>query len=612
MLSDKRTSSPGRTAGGGGFGLAPATSTTRRGPILTVIRRRWFALLLLLSPALVSAQTARPTARVRRLLETMSIEDQVGQLVMPWLLGNYLGFDADGMKRARDWIDSLHLGGIIISTGSPLDVAAKLNFLQQRSRLPLLISSDLEYGSAFRLQGGTPFPTNMGVAATGREADAYEMGRITAEEGRAVGIHLNFGPVADINLNPANPIINVRSFGEDPNRVARLVTAAIKGSQDAGMLATAKHFPGHGDTETDSHISVPVVRADWARLNAVELVPFRAAIAANAAVVMTGHVALPEILGDSTPATLAPAILRGLLRDSLGFKGLVVTDALDMGALVREHGGGEAAILAFLAGSDLLLMPADPAVAVHAVVAAVRRGRIGRDRLRESVARVLTIKEQLGLFRRRTVSLERIGHVVGQKRFVDAARSIAARSIVLVHDDSNAVRQLRESPARIAVIGYGEVSGSLGTTFVAQLMRHGHQVTSFRLTPASGPASYDSAAALLATAPNAAFAVAIRVRSGTGSIGMPDALARLIEASTAERPTVLVSFGSPYLERQVPTVRSLLLAWDADPLAEEAAAGALAGAPITGRLPIQLPPTYPIDGGLQLEATDRYATASGR
>ncbi len=234
----------------------------------------------------------------------------------------------------EQWVDSLHVGGLIVSVGSPLDIAAKLNRLQERSSLPLLIASDLEGGTSIRFNGGTPLPPNMGVAATGSDSAAYEMGRITALEGRAVGIHLAFAPVADVNNNPDNPIINTRSFGEDPAAVGRLVAAEVRGLQDHGMLATAKHFPGHGDTGTDSHLALPVITSSWSRLDSVELVPFRSAIAAGVKVVMSAHIALPGIdPGELRPGTVAPSVLTGILRDSLAFDGLVVTDALDMGGI---------------------------------------------------------------------------------------------------------------------------------------------------------------------------------------------------------------------------------------------------------------------------------------
>lgn len=553
---------------------------------------------------MVTAQIT-PSASAKTRMKRMPLKDQVAQLVMPWLLGNYVGFDADGLAPARAWIDSLHVGGIIISIGSPVDVAAKLNFLQRRSRLPLLIAADLEGGAAFRFPGATPFPTNMGIGATGREQDAYQMGRITGLEGRALGVHVTFAPVADINNNPANPIINTRSFGGDPVTVGRLVAAAVRGTKSTKMLATVKHFPGHGDTDTDSHIALPVVRADWSRLNAVELVPFRAAIKAHVDVVMSAHLALPGFDGDSTrPATLSPAVLTGMLRDSLGFKGLVVTDALDMGALVAAYGGGEATVQAFEAGTDLLLMPANPREAIDAMVAAVTSGRIPRARLAQSVLKVLTLKEQLGLFKRRTVVLDRVGAIVAQQAFMDTAKSIAARSLVLVRDSGGVVAKIRQGEGDLALVTYGEPEWA--TALPRLLTRRAHRVLTFRLYPTSGPASYDSARGVLARGDNAVFSVAVRVASGSGTIAMPAALGELIESTSRAQPTTLVSFGSPYLLGQSPSPAGYLLAWTANPATEEAVANALSGSAITGRLPIELPPRYRIGDGLALPATTRF------
>ena len=247
---------------------------------------------------------------------------------------------------------------------------------------------------------------------------------------------LAFAPVADVNNNPGNPIINTRSFGEDPREVARLVAAEVRGLQDNGMLATAKHFPGHGDTGTDSHLALPVITSDWARLDSVELVPFRAAIAAGVQVVMSAHIALPGIdPGQLRPGTVAPDILTGLLRDSLGFKGLVVTDALNMSGIADAY-GADAGVRAFVAGADLLLQPADPAAAINAMAAAVERGEITPERLERSVRRVLAVKRSLGLFDRRTVSLDSVPAVVGSAALGKAAAEIAARSLVMVKDSA--------------------------------------------------------------------------------------------------------------------------------------------------------------------------------
>src|SRR5437899_8146737 len=336
-------------------------------------------LIVTLLTACGGSQTARPAApapvSVDAVLAKLTPRQKIAQLVVPWLGGNYMALDASAYQIATRWVDSLEVGGIIVSVGSPYDLAAKLNALQRRSKLPLLVSADLEWGAGMRVVGATAFPMIMAAGATGAERDAYTIGRVAALEGRAVGIHVNFAPDADVNNNPLNPIINIRSFGEDPRAVARLVRAYVRGLQDNGMLATLKHFPGHGDTDTDSHLRLPTIRVDYARLDSVELVPFRAGIDAGAQVVMSAHLAFPAFTGDA-PATLSAAVLTGLLRDSLKFRGLVVTDALQMGAIVAKYGAGEAAVRAFEAGSDLLLMPADPDSAIGSMLSALQTGRI--------------------------------------------------------------------------------------------------------------------------------------------------------------------------------------------------------------------------------------------
>ena len=541
-----------------------------------------------------------PDATAEEVLASMSLRARVAQLVMPWIAGGYAALDDATLVRADRWVDSLGVGGVIISIGSPLEVAAKLNHLQRKAAVPLLVASDLEGGTAIRLTGGTPFPTNMGIGAGGRELDAYEMGRVTALEGRAVGIHLTFSPVADVNNNPANPVINTRSFGADPKAAGMLVAAAVQGTQEHGMLATAKHFPGHGDTGVDSHIDLPVIGADWGRLDSLELVPFRAAVDAGVAAVMTAHVAMPLVTGgEARAATLSPAILSGVLRDSLKFKGLAVTDALDMGALVTAYGAGEIAVLALEAGADLLLQPADPVAAVDAVVRAVETGRVSAERVDRSVLKLLRIKARLGLFRRRVVPLDSVPAEVGTRDHLDLARGAAQRSVVLARDSLGALDSLRAGRHATLVLYGDEVSAAAGRSFAAELRRLGWQVPALRLGPASGPASYDSARTALAAPQPAVFVAAARVSSGRGTLGIPDSLAALIEATAATRPTVLVSLGSPYLLMQAPSVHGYLLAWNIGEVPEVAAARALAGAAqVTGKLPIDIPPFYPLGWGV--------------
>ncbi len=560
------------------------------------------------TPRAVMPELEVPPSAVRgspidSLLRSLSLREKVGQLIMPWLLGDYTAFDTREFERISYWIDSLQLGGIIISIGSPIDAAAKLNALQRRSRLPLLIAADLEWGSAMRFVGGTAFPMAMGIGATDRELDAYELGRITALEGRAVGVHMTFSPVADVNNNPDNPIINTRSFGEDPASVSKLVAAYVRGANEHAMFTTAKHFPGHGDTESDSHINMPVVSACWGRLDTLELVPFRAAIDAGVTAVMTAHIAMPCIDGESDPppATLSPTVMHGILRDSLGFDGIVVTDALTMGAIVSRYGVGETVVKAFLAGSDLLLIPADPAEALDAMVEAVESGRVSRDRLDRSVRRMLALKREAGLFRNRTVPLDSIPAKIGLREYQEAADDVAARSLTLIQEGP--IGDFRNVRGRTAVITYAEETNLLvGNTLVEELRAHGDTVNPFRLYPASGTVSYDSARAVIADNPRVIFAAGVRFIAGRGHIQLPDSLVSLIQETQHKRKTMLVALGSPYLLNQLTDYSAgYLLAWADFEATERATARALAGkAPIGGRLPITLSEVYPRGFGISL------------
>ena len=544
----------------------------------------------------------RPTLSqpVDSILALLSTRQRVGQLVVPWLAGSYSALDDSLFQVATRWVDTLEVGGLIVSVGSPFDIAAKLNALQRRSRLPLLVSADLEWGAGMRVIGGTAFPQIMAVGATGNARDAYTIGEAAATEGRAVGIHVNFAPDADVNNNPLNPIINIRSFGEDPRAVSRLVQEYVRGLHDHGMLATLKHFPGHGDTQIDSHIGLPVITAGYARLDSLELVPFRGGIAAGADVVMSAHIGFPAFTGSDDPATLSAAVLTGLLRDSLHFHGLVVTDALVMGAIVAKYGAGEATVRAFLAGSDLLLMPADPDSAINAMTAAVGAGRISSERLDQSVRRVLEIKRRLGLLQRRVVPLDSIMSIVGSKRFQDGANDIAVRALTLVRDIGGPLHALRAKPSRFALIAYADENNGAAGQYLTELLRQGGDtVDYFRLWPMSGPLSYDSARAVIGRAPVTVFVANVRPISARGNIALPDSLAQLITATDAGRPTVLVSLGSPYLLNQAPAAKCYLIAWSGVRAAERAVALALLGkVPIAGHLPIRIPPDYRIGFGV--------------
>lgn len=538
-------------------------------------------------------------------LATLSIREKAAQLVMPWIGGEYWADDNAAMQAALQLARDQGVGGFVIGVGtSPYDLAAKLNALQRAARLPLLVAADLESGPAMRIRGGTAFPGNMALGATGRELDAYEVGRVTAVEAQAIGIHWVFAPVVDVNNNPANPIINTRSFGEDPQRVAELGAAFLRGVEEHGLMATAKHFPGHGDTGVDSHLALPLIAGDRARLDTVELVPFRAAVRAGVDAVMSGHLAVPALTGpDGPPATLSAAILDTLLRGQLAFRGLVVTDALNMGAIVSRYGAAQAAVRAFEAGADVLLMPADAPSAIEAIAAAVENGDIPEARLDASVARLFAAKTRAGLWGRRLVDLRAIADAVGTTDDWALAQDIARRSVVLVRDSLRLVPFGPERRRRVVVAAYGDDGGSsVGASFIQALRSGVDTLHAFRLYPASGPASYDSVRAASAGAGAVVIAAAPRPAPWRpDAVSVPPVLAALVEElAAAGHPVIFVSFGSPYVLAQVPRVPAFLVAWTSTEPTERAAAQALLGlAPITGRLPVSLPPLYPLGAGLE-------------
>jgi beta-N-acetylhexosaminidase len=535
---------------------------------------------------------------------TLTLREKAAQLVMPWVSGEYWALDAAALDSALRLVRDDEVGGIIIGVGSsPYDVAEKLNTLQRAARVPLLVAADLEAGLATRTRGGTGFPGNMALGATGRELDAYEVGRVTALEGRAIGIHLDFAPVVDVNNNPANPIINVRSFGENPARVAALGSAFIRGLREHGMLSTAKHFPGHGDTGTDSHLALPVITASRARMDSVELVPFRAAIGAGADVVMTAHLAVPGLAGpDAPPATLSPFVLDTLLRDQLGFRGIVVTDALNMGAIVARYGAAQAAVMALKAGVDLLLMPVSAHAVIDAVADAVSRGEVSEARLDSSVARLVAVKTRLGLFQSRLVSIEHLADVVGGAPNALLAQDISQRSLVLVKDSLGLVPLPPARRHRVLIVAYGdENSRDVGATFAASVRSSVDTLRIFRLWPVSGPASLDSVRAEAAGASLVLFLAASRPTAWRpDAVDIATPVAGLVEQlAGGGAPVVAVSLGSPYVLRQIPGVAAFVAAWTDNDVVERAVARAVLGlAPVTGHMPVSLPPSYPLGSGL--------------
>ena len=593
--------------------------------------------------------TRRPSAEALRWadseLKRMSVEEKAGQLISVGVNARFLHRESEEYAALRGQVERNHVGGIILFRGPVYESAHLVNRMQQHARLPLLISADLEAGAGMRFEDTPNFPWNMAVGATGEPEFARRQGAITAREARALGVQQVFAPVVDVNNNAANPVINVRSYGEDPAEVARFAAAFTEGAQGAGVIATAKHFPGHGDTSVDSHRGLPVISVKRERLERVELVPFRAAIRAGVGAVMSAHIGLPEI--DPTqvkplprdesiraayveeggeivdenaylPGTLSPLVLGGMLRRDLGFDGLVVTDAMDMSGLTIYFRQDEAAVRAVLAGADMLLKPADPDAAARGLREAVRAGRLTEQRLEESARKILAAKYDLGLVKQRLVPLEEIDRLVSGPEALKLADEIAARALTLVRDDARLLHRdgaagLRPGASlfNLAVTN-GEDRFFITNAFVSQMARLGRRVETVVLDARSTDAEVQRALERAAKADVVIASMYGRVRSGAAnSTGLPEpgtrALGALLERGA---PVVGVSFGNPYLLQNFPALKTYLVAYGDMPSLQRAAARALAGrAGITGRLPISLPGLYPRGTGLQLKASGAPAGA---
>ena len=428
---------------------------------------------------------ANPAADARwadSVLATLTLRQKAAQMVWVWTLGDYTASDAPAFTSIERLVREQELGGVIVSVGGPLDIAAKTNALQRASRLPLLIGADLETGAAFRARGGwflpnaielggaTSFPYQMGIGATRDTMLAYEMGRVTAIEGRAMGIHMAFAPVLDVNNNPKNPVISSRSFGEDAALVGVLGAALVRGIQANGMLATGKHFPGHGDTEQNSHLELARVDVSRARLDSVELRPFRDAVAAGVRGMMTFHGDLPALDTSKTAATLSARVMTDVLRRDMKFNGILVTDALDMNGVLGNMTMAEATQRAVVAGNDVLLMPTDAKVAIQAVVDGVATGRFAETRVNESVRKLLIAKHEFGLQRNRLVDVEGVRTSVGVDVNVAPARLAAEKAITLVFDSLNLVPFRMPATSRVVSITVTpRVDLSAGRVFDADL-----------------------------------------------------------------------------------------------------------------------------------------------
>ena len=548
-------------------------------------------------------------------MRALTLREKVAQLIFIPFHGAAPNTRSREYRKFVKMVRDTRVGGMVLVNWSngrvtqkahPYALAAFLNRMQKLARVPLLVAGDFERGASMRVDGTTVFPQAMAFGAAGDPALVRFEGQVTAREARAIGVQWLFFPVADVNNNPDNPIINIRSYGEDPKQVSAMVTAFVEGTRadpHYRVLTTAKHFPGHGDTSVDTHLNMAVINATREQLQNIELPPFRAAIQAGVDAIMTAHIAVPALAPADVPATLSPAILTGLLRGEMGFKGIIVTDALEMGGIAQGYSGGEAAVQALAAGADALVMPPDPEAAIRAILAAVQSGRLTRARIDESVARLLAAKERMGLDRRRAVGLEAISDQIDMPEDQERAQEIADRAITLVKNDGSLV-PLR-APAKTCFLTLAESHySSEGLAFAQEVRRRVHDATVISLDASLPGAALDAAVQKTAACDTVAVAAFASVAAYRGDLALGGDFPRMLDALFASgKPVALIALGNPYLVRSFPKAAAFLLTFSTVPTSEIAAVKALfAESPITGRLPVTIPGVAKIGEGIQLPA----------
>lgn len=556
------------------------------------------------APVLAPAMTfgSEEAKWVANTMEKMTLEEKVGQLIACRYTGRFVNLDSEYVNDLKTLVREQKIGGLILFAGNVYETAHLTNSLQEKAKIPLLIASDLERGLGNQIDGATLFPPVMSLGAAGSEELAYRMGKITALEARAIGIHMTYAPVVDVNINPENPIINVRSFGEDPEQVGRLAVPFIKGCQENGLIATAKHFPGHGDTIEDSHTVLPTVNADRDRLEKVEIYPFRIAVESGVQAIMAAHLHLPAL--DPTPnvpSSLSKPILTDLLREELGFKGIIVTDAMGMGGVTTLFEPEEAALRAIKAGIDMVLLPPKPKEVIDALVQAVRDGDITEDRIDLSVKRILEAKARLGLYKQKLIDLELLDIRIASRPHLRQAEVTFEKSMTLVKNEDVAIPLSKENQS-IAILSLSSDPGGYfaGSTFVREMKKRNSQVMEFYAEATTGQDFLDAALKKAKTADVLVIALFSRLRANKGSVGLELSHVHLIrEAAELSKNVVVVSFGSPYFLQHFPGVDAYMCAYRYADEAMMAAVKALFGEiDIQGKLPVSIPGLYPIGHGL--------------
>ena len=552
-------------------------------------------------PATKGLPTTTPW--VESTLQKLSLEERAGQLVFVWTLGRYYAKDSDHWQELERLATKRKLGGFIFSIGDVYEYAVQLNKLQKLADVPLLIAGDFEYGVGMRVHNSTTFPRAMAVGATRNSKFAYEMAKVTALEGRALGVHQNYAPDVDVNVNPKNPVINTRAFGDDVRLVTEMSVAFVKGSQDGGMIATVKHFPGHGDTDIDTHLGLSILNFPKERLQSLELPPYKETFQAGALSVMVGHLSVPAydtVVG--IPATVSPNVSTKLLKEEMQFSGLVVTDAMVMEGVAAKYHPGESAVLAIKAGADLVLMPVNPDIAINAIVEAVKRGEITEERMNQSVRKLLSVKQLMGLDVNRFVDVEKVADVVGAPRHQQLAMDIARHAVTVLGNKNNVLPLAKVDTMKILDIVISDTEDEADGLLFHRLARQRYRNIAFtKIDPRSNRMEYDSVIVLAKAADKLVLQLHLYTRSGemTGFVDSTQAqLAKTLV--TLGKPMIGISWGNPYVAMDLPRLDAYICAYsDADCMQQAVAEVLFAEEPSKGKLPITIPGVYNFGDGVE-------------
>ncbi|MCC7159720.1 MAG: glycoside hydrolase family 3 C-terminal domain-containing protein [Ignavibacteria bacterium] len=545
----------------------------------------------------------QPASRiVSKKLNEMSLKEKIAQMVISSTVPENFNEDSNEFKKLEKLCSKNKVGGFIFFKGTTTDYARLSNKLQGLSDIPLLISSDFERGIKMRVTDGVLFPNAMAIGAADNPELSYKIGLEIARETRLIGVHQNYSPVCDVNNNPNNPIINVRSFGEDPKLVSRMSQSMIKGLQDGKVIATAKHFPGHGDTEIDSHNDLPMLNFSMDRLSSIELVPFRNAIEHNVMSVMIAHLSFPELESQANiPASLSPNIVQGLLIDKMGFQGLVVTDALNMKGITKYFSTAEVAVMCVNAGIDLILMPLNEETTIDAIEAAVLNGSISAERIDRSAEKILKAKEWLGLFENRMIQDADVYKNINTPEASSLSQQIADESITLVKDE-NGVLPFRNAIGKsTAVITISEGGEQDNTAFLSSVIPdYFNSAVYFSANTNSADAMLESNIESLANTEQVVIAVYAKVRYGTGKISISQKNIDIINRIKGlNKNIVIISFGNPYLLKEFPEVPAYICAYGDSDVSINAALKAITGAiKFKGKLPVSITDQYKFGAGI--------------